>query len=397
MDHRCPAKKVVIDGGWLLHQITWPSDDTFETIGKSYVTLVKSNAKGRSTSVMFDGYAHSPKDHEHKRRSKTAVGGIEVQVLPSKVCPVTKAKFMSNGVNKTNFISYLRELLQDSGIEVCKARDDGDTLIVKIALAENDSDNAVEILAEDTDILVLLLHHSPSALNSLYFTTNKGTYDVKKLYTKLSDNEKSRLLFLHAFTGCDTVSGIYRHTKVTLMRTLCVMDEDLELDYVFEELMSLDNLQENIVEAGIFLFQSIYGDISKSLKDHRLSKYTKMTVTNTLKLEYLAPSEGAVRQHTLRAYLQYHDWVLLSSMTLPPTEYGWRMAGDGSYAPIGMLEPVAPEQLLKLTVCNCTSKSNCSGRCSCRKMGMSCIQACGNCNGVDCTNTAPTEEAENDD
>ena len=78
-------------------------------------------------------------------------------------------------------------------------------------------------------------------------------------------------------------------------------------------------------------------------------------------------------------------------MTLPPTEYGWTIENE-KYTPVGMKEPVAPEQLLKLTVCNCTSKSNCSSnKCSCKSMGMRCIQACGNCNGLDCENAEPSD------
>ena len=78
-------------------------------------------------------------------------------------------------------------------------------------------------------------------------------------------------------------------------------------------------------------------------------------------------------------------------MTLPPTEFGWAVE-NGVYTPVGMEDPVAPEQLLKLTVCNCTSKSNCSSmRCSCKRMGMKCIQACGNCTGTTCENSDPSE------
>ena len=69
----------------------------------------------------------------------------------------------------------------------------------------------------------------------------------------------------------------------------------------------MEALQEEVVEAGIQLFQIIYGDGTKSLQQLRLAKYNKMTVTNTLKPEYLPPTEGAVRQHILRTYLQYHD------------------------------------------------------------------------------------------
>ena len=191
---------------------------TLESIGKSYVSLIKSKANGHSTCVVFDSYNRSPKDHEHERRTAGTAGGIEILVIPINACPVSKNKFLSNVTNKSNFILYLCGLCGDDEIQTEVANDDCDTTIIKKAImyANCDPQQSVEILAEDTDILVLLLHHSTSVQQNLFFTTNKGTYNVTELFNNLSDKEKSRLLFLHAFTGCDTVSAIYRHTKVTL-------------------------------------------------------------------------------------------------------------------------------------------------------------------------------------
>ena len=53
----------------------------------------------------------------------------------------------------------------------------------------------------------------------------------------------------------------------------------------------MDNIQEEIVASGILLFQNMYGDGNRSLKELRLSKYNKMTVTNTLKPEYITHFE----------------------------------------------------------------------------------------------------------
>ena len=66
----------------------------------------------------------------------------------------------------------------------------------------------------------------------------------------------------------------------------------------------------------------------------------------SMKPEYLPPTEGAVEQHILRSYLQYQDWVLLSSMTLPPTEYGWQIEADGSFGPVRTLAEMAPNNCL---------------------------------------------------
>ena len=87
-------------------------------------------------------------------------------------------------------------------------------------------------------------------------------------------------------------------------------------------------------------------------RNHRLSKYHKMSVTKIAKPESLPPTEGAARQHILRSYLQYHDWALLNSMTLSSTKFGWKLVDD-FYSPVFTDDPIAPPELLKITVCNC--------------------------------------------
>jgi hypothetical protein len=45
----------VVDGGYLLHQVTWQSKDKFSSILQKYVNYVRSYYK-RSATVVFDGY-----------------------------------------------------------------------------------------------------------------------------------------------------------------------------------------------------------------------------------------------------------------------------------------------------------------------------------------------------
>ena len=44
-------------------------------------------------------------------------------------------------------------------------------------------------------------------------------------------------------------------------------------------------------------------------------------------------------------------WILLQSMSLNPTDYEWTLGVHG-YEPVPTLDPVAPEELLKSTICN---------------------------------------------
>ena len=113
----------------------------------------------------------------------------------------------------------------------------------------------------------------------------------------------------------------------------------------------------------------------------------------------LPPTVAAAREHSLRAYLQYRDWILLETQSLPPIEYGWRKGNDKSWEPIPSSGNIAPESLLKLICCNCTaSGSACATNiCSCRKFGFKWLSACGESHGLSCNNSRVMDNDENDD
>ena len=143
--------------------------------------------------------------------------------------------------------------------------------------------------------------------------------------------------------------------------------------------------RESILLSGRLIMSFIYGDSTASLSKLRYTKFCSvLTSHKNLKPETLPPTESATDQHTLRAYLQIHDWLLLSSMTLPPVEYGWRKCSDNTFEPVPTTEDVAPPQLLKITACKC--KARCGARCQCKKNNVLCIDACANCNGQNCGN-----------
>ena len=68
----------------------------------------------------------------------------------------------------------------------------------------------VELKAEDTDIVCLLVHHFNSEHhNDIYLTTKKGTYSIKEISSHLDHKEKEILLLIHSISGCDSVSGLF--------------------------------------------------------------------------------------------------------------------------------------------------------------------------------------------
>jgi len=78
-------------------------------------------------------------------------------------------------------------------------------------------------------LLVLLLHYaSPRDGTKLYFRSDKAShtvvYDIKVIKQVTGSEISQSLLFLHAFTGCDTTSRIFGIGKKSALRKLITGD-----------------------------------------------------------------------------------------------------------------------------------------------------------------------------
>ena len=303
-----------------------------------------------------------------------------MKIQPDNVPYTSKDKFLLNGINKTVLIGFIGEALRDVNISVVCCTDDADTSIVKSAL-DHATENTVEVRAEDSDILIMLVHHVSPQHHPMILTTSKGRYSIDEIIASLTDQQKRYLLMCHAFTGCDTVSSIYGYSKGKLFETLTSSDLlNDQLDVFYNE----DSTQEEIQRAGIEIFQYIYKSHGTPLSKIRLHRYNKQSKIGVIRPESLPLTDSAAAQHSLRTYLQLQDWLVLRSMSRDPLEYGWIRNVCG-YEPVVMTEPMAPDNLLKFVSCNC--KANCATqRCSCKKNKVKCISACGNCYGTDCKN-----------
>ena len=74
-----------------------------------------------------------------------------------------------------------------------------------------------------------------------------------------------------------------------------------------------------------------------------------------------------------------------SNNILDPKQWGWKLEGS-VFTPILTDLHAAPDSLLKFVRCKCKLlyKNSCSTNiCSCRKNGLKCVTACGDCHG-DC-------------
>jgi len=202
----------VIDGGALLHKIKWLQDQNYEDVVAQYENYLME-AFGRCT-VVFDGYdTRSTKDHKHQIRGSGLSQTVTVE--PNRKVALSQKEFMRNGQNKKTLIKLLSQRLRRKGFRVEEAKSDADTMIVKEAMRHADR-GAVVVHADDADIFCMLMYHYNINLHhDIYFKTMKKTDGIQKCW-KIKDVNKKHgeiivhhILFLHAWTGCDTTSGTF--------------------------------------------------------------------------------------------------------------------------------------------------------------------------------------------
>ena len=100
----------------------------------------------------------------------------------------------------------------------------------------------------------------------------------------------------------------------------------------------------------------------------------------TPKIYHHATSASA-KFHCLRVYYQVQEW----SWTFRPRGMGLGNT-NRLLMPVKTDMPPAPKDLLRIFRCNC--KTGCeSRRCTCKKHGLQCTPACGECKGLSCSNS----------
>ena len=76
------------------------------------------------------------------------------------------------------------------------------------------------MVADDTDVAVLLLYHWNSSLNDITFTSerSKKSWSVKDCCGELTPKLKSMLLAIHACSGCGITSAIFGVGKAKALK-----------------------------------------------------------------------------------------------------------------------------------------------------------------------------------
>jgi len=286
--------------------------------------------------------------------------------------------------------------LQDNGITAFQAKDDADTVIVRTVLDIASKGEPVTVVADDTDILVLLVHHFKPDMGDMYMlseitrlrSARMSVVAIREVRESIGTTASQQLLAVHALSGCDSTSALYGHGKGSVFRKLVHDASTLPLT---ETLTSEHASQAEVVQAGLKLLLMLYsGKPDETLNHLRFRDYMNMIATGKSRLrpERLPPTERAAHFHILRVHLQVVQWHTLMAAELNPQDWGWKLT-EGTYVAIPTDMLPAPDDMLSVIACKCktTTKNPCSSMlCSCRKNGMHCMAACKHCCGEECEN-----------
>ena len=154
-------------------------------------------------------------------------------------------------------------------------------MIVECALQFAIGGREVNVVADDTDVLVLLIYHWKQYMADIYFLSEakksqkKGlrVWKICDLVTKAGKVLASNLLFIHAWSGCDTTSATFGQGKTSLLKKI---KESEELQQISTLISEPDITAEQIGKGGIRLFVVMYcGKREDSLNSLRYAKFIK--------------------------------------------------------------------------------------------------------------------------
>lgn len=325
-------------------------------------------------------------------RTKSAIGtevGACVSVSGEMRLTMTKKAFLGNSANKQALIYLLAEEMQKEGIAVEHADEDADFTICKMACSSS-TEKPTAVIADDTDVFQLLIHHANAEDFDLYMVMSKQTVSINILKKKLDPFLSRGLLFLHAISGCNTTSRPYGIGKATVLKKVSALRNAIDT------FMSPSSFKKDVETAGEKALLEIHGcQRAPSLNSARVERFQEKVVTSAgyVPPETLPPTTDAASFHSYRTYHQVQIW---QGNDLPSTDWGWEESSVG-LVPVRMSQSAAPESLLRTIRCNCGGRCN-KRNCTCRKNGLHCTSECGQCRGISCLNTLQVEtEEENDD
>ena len=199
--------------------------------------------------------------------------------------------------------------MERAGIVAEHALEDADTLIVRTAI-EYSTSSSVVVVGSDIDLLILLIQLSEKD-SQLYFhkpgtgkCPDKGFF-IRCILQHLSDASEM-LLFLHAMTGCDTTSALYRQGK---KKVFTLLQRNRELQHQVVKVFNDPKFStDSVSSVGKKLLLGLYGasKTTASLNILRRKLFMKAVancpIQNKIQLAALPPTSSAAQEHSFSLF-----------------------------------------------------------------------------------------------
>ena len=203
------------------------------------------------------------------------------------------------------------------------------------------------------------------------------------------------LVALHAISGCDTVRMMFGIGKVKSLKVV----EKVPLVHIGEVNAEL----EEVIDEEKRFLAKCYGQVETSSSKNRRTIWINKTdgAKKTAKppaLQSSPPTDEALEINIRRVHyvgIMWKNCITGTPPELDPLGYGWEKDGK-SLRPIMLPDgtDVAPEKVLHMSRCKCSSSQCKTNRCSFVKTGTNCSEFCG-CQ--DCENQKDLEKSESED
>ena len=249
---------------------------------------------------------------------------------------------LRNNQNKQRFINMLSEKLKEAGCDTIHAAGDANVLIAQSAVSVSATRDTV-VIADDTDILILLCHHGNNCKKKIFFkpeqkqgSTQGKIWDIQAACSVLGSNLCRRLPFLHALLGCHTTSGLFGIGKAVGLKKRAQLYQHAKVFY------NANSLKEDVIKEGERALVEVYGGkVSDSLEALQHRRFCEKTAKSTTAVEVksLPPTSSAAKFHSLRVYYQVQLWT--GNQELQPHYWGWKET-DGTLIPVMTDKPPAP-------------------------------------------------------
>ena len=407
----------IFDGMAVLQKLKIPSGATFLVVAERVFEMVTSTGS-RRVDIVFDVYREvSIKNVERLKRVSTSDGVHYKNILPAYTVKSWN-KLLSVTANKPEIVKFLvsqwkteafRDRLGNRTMYVttedqcwrvdaaaCEPvpelqcnHEEADTRMV---LHARHAGGTCVIHSDDTDVLVLLLAHSPS-LTKCYMKKGRGAKSriidlslvVNSLEMQLDPGIDKNcflksLIGVHAITGCDSTSAFSGKRKWKAVQLLQRSEK-----YV-QAMASIGDgweVSEDTFKDTEALVCQIYGKKCQSVDVLRYEIHCAKG--GKVEPEALPPCQSSLRLHVTRANYQAAIWkrAIVPLPVIPsPGGHGWEVDNISNVVKFVWLgSKPAPEEVLELLSCTC--KRACTvDNCCCLKAGLKCTDMC----SVQCEN-----------